>query len=194
LGPAAYSLVDVDRPKIMPVQLWRFTHDDFNRLIGWIPSEAFLIQWSGPYFTFPLDDGQLEDYLRSAEKKPPIRKIFKAIEMVTGEVVGHIELNNIDPRNRAATVSKVLVGRPENRGKGYGTEMVRQLLVIAFDEMGLHRVDLKVFDWNEPAIRSYQKLGFTIEGHLRDYRKFSDGYWSSYLMSILSQEWQQKSG
>ncbi len=177
----------------MPVELQRFTRDDFTRLIGWVQSEAFMIQWCGPYFTFPLDENQLDCYLRTADQQPPPRKIYKTVERTLGDVIGHIELNNIDLRNRAATVSKVLVGNTENRGKGYGTAMVHQLLDIAFGEMDLHRVELKVFDWNEAAIHSYQKLGFVIEGHLRDYRKYGDVYWSSYLMSILAPEWQKKS-
>lgn len=178
----------------MSIELQKFQREDFARLIGWVPTEAFMIQWSGPFFCFPLDTAQLDDYLRSAERQPPPRRIFKGVETGSGEVVGHIELNNIDYRNRAASVSKVLVGDDRNRGKGYGTDMVRALLAIAFDEMDLHRVELKVFDWNQPAIHSYQKLGFSIEGHLRDYRKIGDIYWSSYLMSLLAPEWQRAGG
>lgn len=153
-----------------------------------------MVQWSGPFFTYPLDEPQLETYLQTSYQNPPPRRIYKAVDLERGDVVGHIELNNIDRRNNTATLSKVLVGDPQLRGHGIGTMMARCLLAVAFDEMHLHRIDLHVFDWNTAAVKSYQKIGFIIEGHLRDYRKVGDTYWSSYLMSILQSDWQiQKS-
>ena len=69
--------------------------------------------------------------------------------------------------------------------------MVNAALEIAFVELGLHRVDLRVFDFNTPAVRCYQKAGFQIEGHLRDFRKVGEVYWSSYLMAVLAPDWLQ---
>ena len=174
----------------MKINLQPFTRDDFDRLIQWIGSEEEMILWSGPFFTYPLDTAQLESYLQSGLQTPPVRKIYKAVVEASGEVVGHIELNNIDLRNQAGTLSKVLVGCSSDRGQGAGYQMVMGLLQVAFGQMHLHRMDLRVFDFNAAAIRCYQKAGFVIEGHLRDYRKVGDRYWSSYLMSILYPDWQ----
>jgi RimJ/RimL family protein N-acetyltransferase len=173
----------------MKIELLQFEREDIPRMISWIPSEESLILWSGPYFHFPLDVQQLEDYLQSGVGSPPPRRIYKVKDANFQNVIGHIELNQIDRRNMAATISKVLVGNPENRGKGYGQAMVRALLRIAFVEEKLHRVDLKVFDFNRSAIECYKRLGFQTEGHLRDYRKVGNAYWSSFQMSILENEW-----
>jgi RimJ/RimL family protein N-acetyltransferase len=171
------------------VELQPLTTDDFDRLIQWIADEESLMLWSGPFFRFPLDQTQLAAYLASAQDKPPVRKIYKSVLKLDTRVIGHIELNNIDYRNRAATVSKVLVGDPAVRGQGFGEQMLRELVKIAFEELQLHRLQLFVFDFNQPAIRCYQKVGFVLEGHLRDYRKVQNGYWSSILMSLLSTDW-----
>lgn len=171
------------------IELKPFERSDFNRLIGWIPNAETMMMWCGPFFTFPLDFHQLEEYYQSGLKEPPVRKIFKLIDIHANEVIGHIELNNIDWRNRAAMVSKVLIGDTSRRGKGYGTQMVRKLLEIAFDELHLHRISLYVFDFNQSAIACYKKVGFQVEGHLRDYRRVGEGYWSSYLMAILESDW-----
>ncbi len=143
-------------------------------------------------FTFPLDFHQLEEYYQSGLKEPPIRKIFKSADTFTNEIIGHIELNNIDWRNQAAMVSKVLIGDTSRRGQGYGTQMVEKLLEVAFDELHLHRISLYVFDFNQAAIACYKKVGFQIEGHLRDYRKVGKSYWSSYLMAILESDWRDR--
>lgn len=173
----------------MHIQLEPFERADFDRLISWVPDAAFLMLWSGPFFTSPLDHAQLEAYYLSGQLNPSLRKIYKAVDSRSRAVLGHIELNTIDWRNRSASVSKVLVGEKHAQNQGVGSQMVARLLEIAFDEMKLHRLELRVFDFNQAAIRCYEKNGFSIEGHLRDYRKVQDQYWSSYLMSILEDEW-----
>jgi RimJ/RimL family protein N-acetyltransferase len=174
-----------------------FGREDFGRLIAWSHSPEFLLQWAGPLFTYPLDQTQLERYLRSSRECPPQRKIFKIVDGDTRDThgtVGHIELNNIDMRHLSATVSRVLIGEPSQRGKGLGAEAMRCLLEIGFGEMGLHRIDLCVFDFNRPAIRCYEKVGFRIEGHLRDTRKVGHGFWNTYVMSLLDTEWLARGG
>jgi RimJ/RimL family protein N-acetyltransferase len=172
------------------IELLPFTRDDIPRLIGWVPSAEFLMQWAGWAFRFPLDAAQLERHLEGTRGPDPVRMVFKAI--AAEGVIGHIELNHIDRANRSATISRVLVGDPALRGRGYGAAMVQRVLEIGFDELGLHRIDLYVFDFNHAAIACYTKLGFVIEGRLRDLRKMGDSYWSVYQMSMLEHEWAQR--
>ena len=47
--------------------------------------------------------------------------------------------------------------RPEQRGKGYGRALLVHLAKIAH-ERGCGRLEWAVLDWNEPAIKFYQKL------------------------------------
>ena len=67
--------------------------------------------------------------------------------------------------------------------------MLRRLLQIGFDGLGLHRIDLVVFDFNRAAIKCYEGVGFVKEGHLRESRRIGNEYWSLYQMSILEHEW-----
>lgn len=60
---------------------------------------------------------------------------------------------------------------------------------MGFTELGLHRIDLIVFDFNVSAIKCYEKAGFKTEGLKRDIRKMGDEFWSAYEMSILEDEW-----
>ena len=171
------------RPK---VQLEPFGERDIPRLLGWVyPSEAFLIQWSGAAFVHPLNRQQLEDHAHQAGET---LQIYKAIS--DGGPVAHIELARIERRHRRASISRVLVA-PDCRGSGIGRAITRAALVIAFDQMHLHRVDLAVFDFNLPAIRCYESLGFVREG-LRRHHRFVDGkYWDLIDMSILEDEWRK---
>ena len=173
----------------MVIELQAFGREDFQRLLSWISSPKFLLQWAGPIFQFPLDTPQLERYLAAAAETPPVRRIFKAV--AGGEVVGHIELDAIDSRNRSARMSRVLIADVW-RGRGAGSSMVQALLEFGFGELGLHRIDLVVFDFNLTAIACYEKAGFVREGRIRDARRMGDGYWSLYQMSMLENEWRNR--
>lgn len=171
------------------VELKYFGRSDFNQLIEWIDSPEFLLQWGGPEFDYPLNDAQLEKYIKNANNDNSESLIYKAIDTDTGRTIGHIYLGKIDRKNRSARVGKVLVGDKNARGKGIGQQMIREILKIAFDELHLHRVSLGVFDFNVSAISCYEKAGFVKEGLLRDSRKYGDEYWTLWEMSILENEW-----
>ncbi|MFS0777067.1 GNAT family protein [Neobacillus sp. 3P2-tot-E-2] len=171
------------------VELRYFERSDFKQLIDWIDSPAFLLQWGGPGFDYPLNDSKLEKYIENSNYKNAEDLVYKVVDNKTGETIGHISLGKIDRKNKSARIGKVLVGDRNARGKGIGQQMIKEILKIAFDELHLHRVSLGVFDFNVSAIACYEKAGFIKEGLLRDSRKNGDEYWSLWEMSILENEW-----
>jgi RimJ/RimL family protein N-acetyltransferase len=63
------------------------------------------------------------------------------------------------------------------------------MLEHAFVRLGLHRVGLSVFAFNERAIRAYRKVGFREEGRLREAIWRDGRYWDELQMGILADEW-----
>jgi RimJ/RimL family protein N-acetyltransferase len=73
-------------------------------------------------------------------------------------------------------------------GKGIGQEVTRLLLKYAFEELNLHRVDLRVLAYNVRAINCYKKCGFIIEGTERE-SAYVDGAWyDDLIIGILAHE------
>ncbi len=171
------------------IELQPFERSDFRQLIEWVPSAEFSMQWAGFNFIYPLDEPQLEAYLQYAEKNPSRRRIWKVVEADT--VIGHIELNSIYDHDRKADLCRVLIG-PKWRGKGFGKQMVMKVLEYGFEVLGLHRIQLGVYDFNTPAIRCYEACGFVKEGLQRECRRMGDGWWNNYEMSILEHEWRDR--
>jgi RimJ/RimL family protein N-acetyltransferase len=68
-------------------------------------------------------------------------------------------------------------------------DTVLVLLRLAFDKVGLHRLHLHVFDFNERAISCYEKCGFRREGMLRDYWFKNGKLRDTLLMSISESEY-----
>lgn len=180
-----YRMVYERRMKL--IKLEPFKRSDFKRLINWIDSEEFLIQWSGNAFTYPLHEQQLEKYIESENTLA-----FKVIDEETKEVIGHIPLGQIDHINKSARIGKVLVGDTRMRGRSIGKHMMKAVLHIAFDELKLHRVTLGVYDFNTSAISCYEKIGFVKEGLLRESKKVGETYWNLWEMSMLEYEWGDK--
>ena len=174
----------------MDIQLVPFTEQDFDELIRWSGDLPFLMQWAGPMFLYPLTTEQLVEYTRGANITQASDKLnFRVILASTKQGIGHVSIGSIDRENGSARVSKVLVGDPEFRGKGVGKAIIKAVLAICFGELGLHRVTLGVFDFNEPALATYKHAHFSVDGILRDARKVGETYWNLVEMSILEDEW-----
>lgn len=104
-----------------------------------------------------------------------------------GRFIGTADLHDINTTDRRARFGIGILDR-DVRGRGIGTRATRLVLGYGFGELGLHRIDLRVLDFNTRAIACYQRVGFTIEGTERD-SAFIDGAWhSDVIMSILEQE------
>lgn len=78
----------------------------------------------------------------------------------------------------------------EHQGKGYATDAVRTMLDWAFGPLGLHRVTAAVGPDNAASHALVQRLGFRLEGVLRDH-VHTNGVWrDSVLYSVLASEWE----
>jgi RimJ/RimL family protein N-acetyltransferase len=65
--------------------------------------------------------------------------------------------------------------RAGSRRRGTGRRLLERTLARA-KELGLERVELEVFASNEPAIRLYEQMGFTVEGVKKRARKLDGAY------------------
>jgi len=83
----------------------------------------------------------------------------------------------------------IMIGEKEYLGRGYGTEAIKLVLDYCFNTLNLHRVALGVFEFNERAIKCYEKVGFKREGIAREVVYKKGRYWDDIKMGILKQEW-----
>lgn len=172
------------------IRLESFERSDFQQLIDWVDSEELLIQWCGSLFSFPLTMHSLEWYIRDTNViNESDAFVYKAVDTETGKMVGHISLGGLSWKNRSSRISRVLVGKEDRYKKGIGQQMTKAVLKIGFEELGLHRIGLGVYNNNKPAINTYLKCGFNIEGVSRDILLYNGEYLSMVEMAILEDEW-----
>ena len=108
------------------------------------------------------------------------------IEDEARESIGYTILKDLDHKNRQAEIGLYL--DPKYQGKGYGSDAFRALIRHTFHELNLHRVYLQVIDFNERAIKMYEKLGFKTDGRLRQAYFTQNKYCDIVVMSMLENE------
>jgi hypothetical protein len=68
------------------------------------------------------------------------------------------------------------------------------MLDHAFGTLGLHRIALFVFEFNERAVRAYQRCGFVVEGRARESIWRDGRWWDELAMSVLQTDWRLARG
>lgn len=106
-----------------------------------------------------------------------------AVENELGELIGRIDFDDLNRIDRTAELS-IMLGAEAGRGRGYGADACHVLLRFLFDDRQIERVWLSVLDWNEAAVRLYEKLGFVHEGRLKE-SVWIEGAWHDLLMMGL---------
>ena len=112
-------------------------------------------------------------------------------ERLTGRLIGSCAFSQVDGENGSA-MYHITIGEKDTWGRGYGTEATQLMLDHAFGTLGLHRIALSVFEFNERAIRAYTACGFLTEGRARE-AVWRDGrWWDELSMSVLAPEWRAR--
>ncbi|WP_434633426.1 GNAT family N-acetyltransferase [Chromobacterium sp. CV08] len=84
-----------------------------------------------------------------------------------GEVVGSVGLIVNEGMRVRHSADLFLVVRDDWQGKGVGGALMRAIVDLADNWLGLIRIELKVVHDNARAIALYEKSGFEYEGRLR---------------------------
>jgi aminoglycoside 6'-N-acetyltransferase len=108
---------------------------------------------------------------------------------VDGRIAGLIQFSEeTEPKYRHASID--LFVDPALHGRGVGTEAVRHVVRLLFDERGHHRITIDPATDNSAAIRCYEKVGFRRVGVMRRYERDvgGAGWHDGLLMELLAGE------
>ena len=79
-------------------------------------------------------------------------------------------------------------------GEGIWKRSDLSYLKICFYELNLHRVGLDVISYNKAAIELYKKMGFRMEGCMREAVQRDGKCFDRIIMGILRDEWIELQG
>lgn len=121
----------------------------------------------------------------SAVSSPRDEYALGVVRQEGEQLIGFARLA-LEPQ-RAGTIGFAL--RPDAWGVGYGTETVRALLALAFNELGLHRVWAARSPVNDASARTLEQAGMIEEGRIRDHVHVRGAWRDSITYSVLEHEW-----
>ncbi|GGU44142.1 GNAT family N-acetyltransferase [Nocardioides albus] len=104
-----------------------------------------------------------------------------------GAFLGWCTLNSWNPDFRSASLGYCL--GEAAWGRGVATEAAKQLLGWAFDTLDLNRVQAEADTRNAGSARVLEKLGFTLEGTLREDCVVNGVVSDSWVFGLLRREW-----
>jgi ribosomal-protein-alanine N-acetyltransferase len=144
-------------------------------------NREFLAPWdpirSENYFTA---EGQHAVVQADLEQHGQGSKLPHVILDDSGQVIGRIALNGIVRGAFQSCALSYWVSASHN-GRGFATKAVSAIVRVAFDELGLHRVQAETLPHNTGSQRVLERNGFVRYGTAPEYLNIA-GRWQDHVM------------
>lgn len=107
--------------------------------------------------------------------------------LLDDRLIGSVRLHSFNMADQHATLAIGILDE-SSLGNGFGTEAMRLVARHAFDDLGMHRISLRVLSFNERAIAAYRKVGFVEEGRERESALIGGVWHDDVIMGLLENE------
>jgi len=176
----------LDTPRL---RLRALVDTDIAALFAIFKDSEAMRYWTRPAMT---DIAEAEALLREIQHDDEAETLFQwGIARREGDlVIGTCTLFRIHREHRRCELGYVL--RRDQWGQGLANEALSALVNHAFGAMGLHRLEADIDPRNAGSIRSVERLGFKLEGHLRERYFVAGEIQDSLIYALLAPEWKSR--
>lgn len=170
------------------VMLRALQEEDINeRYLSWLhDQEVTKYMETG---IFPTTLKELRNFYNKVAKSRT-DLMFAIIDKKNNLHIGNIKLGSINWVHRFADLG-IMIGDKKYWGSGYGQDACKLLLAYAFERLNLNKVILGVYVIHKSAIRVYQKVGFKIEGKIRNLFNIGGRLIDKIIMGISQKEFKK---
>ncbi|GAA1459464.1 GNAT family N-acetyltransferase [Nocardiopsis exhalans] len=154
-------------------------------------NREFLAPWEplrgDDHFTPERQSALLEQALRDHEAGISVPL---AVLGPGGRIVGRININNVvRGALQSASIGYWVSG--SHNGRGLATEAVADARRIAFEQLGLHRLQAETLIHNTGSQRVLERNGFTPYGIAPQYLRIAGRWQDHILYQLLNPEWSE---
>mgnify|MGYP005855606221 CR=1 FL=1 len=132
------------------------------------------IRWGMPPYTREAIERRLSN----------LQNLIALVALHEGKIIGDAHLYKFPHARRKGTSDIAMYLHQDFHNVGLGTAMLTKLVQLAKKE-GIHRIGLTVIAENKLAVHLYQKMGFKIEGVMKDAYFGEDGKFHDELIMGL---------
>ncbi|MBX9348593.1 GNAT family N-acetyltransferase [Chromobacterium piscinae] len=138
----------------------------------------------------PQSAADTEAFLRLQAEGNHEGRCAHRVILADGEIAGICSLHGISAAHRYARLGYWLAD--SHVGRGVMSQALTLLLNYAFEDLELHRVELGCAPENLRSCRVAERLGFKLEGELRDAQFLRGRFWNMRCYGLLADEWKNR--
>jgi diamine N-acetyltransferase len=139
----------------------------------------------------PVSLAQVRQYLGRLSRTPRYQdSLYYAIYKKDDDsFIGFGMIGNIEPDHRRCKLG-ITIGEKAEWGKGYAREALEPVIAYCFAELGMNRIVVEIYCFNERSIRLFKSLGFAHEATLRQSVWKRGQPVDDCLLALLRQDWE----
>ena len=165
----------------MAVTFTKINQGDIPHRIKWL-NDPEVSQYLGHRVRIGTDEKFHQEWF-AKYKTDKSREIFTI--KADGKKIGQVGLLDINLLDKNASLY-IMIGEKDYWQKGFGTKALEFILDYGFNELKLHKIWLDVHAENLPAIKLYQKFGFTEEGRFKDQIRHGDKFTTELRLAKIN--------
>jgi len=158
-----------------------------------------LMEWrNDPYFRKhfreyrELNSSMQEKWYENKVLKDPSTMMFSIRRLRDNKLLGCCGFVYIHWAYRHADISLYIGDRRSYiDDKGYAEDACRIMLDYGFGDLNLNKVWTEIYEFDIKKRKLYSKIGFKLDGILRQNTFHNGRFWDSHMISILKNEWQK---
>ena len=152
---------------------------------------AYLRQWL-PWLDLTESSADTLAFIHRTRQQLAENNGFQTAILYQGEIVGMIGHIGIEWSHRRTGLGYWLAEKAQ--GRGIMTTACRAYIDHAFGELGLNRVEIRAAVENRKSRAIPERLGFTLEGAIRDAERLYGRFVDHAVYGLLAREWRGVAG
>lgn len=152
-------------------------------------SRDYLKEWL-PWVDFTKTVADSKKFINMSRKRYIDNNGFDLAIVYNKEIVGLIGLHFIDWGNKRTSIGYWL--GEGYQGKGIMTRATEALTTYCFEELGMNRIEIRVVPQNAKSRAIPERLGYQIEGTVREYECLNGQFFDHHIYGMLKTEWRNR--
>jgi RimJ/RimL family protein N-acetyltransferase len=166
----------------MSVAIRRARPDDVDFLVGLLTHEEV-----APFLAAvrPTSAEDVLALVRRSDQEPEAFGVF--VFEVDGERAGTVEFELVNRRSSIASLGGLAV-HPRFRGRRVGDEAARLVQHHLLLDLGIHRLQLEIYAFNQRALAHAERVGYVREGVRRKAYRRRGGWVDGVLFGLVRED------
>jgi [ribosomal protein S5]-alanine N-acetyltransferase len=166
------------------LRLRQFRPEDADAMHECFADPEAMRFWNTPVHTKRIETERA--VRRFIDCTPSYYRFWAVADAATDRCLGMVNYHDGHIRNRRVAIGYII--DPVRQKQEIGTEAVSAMLRFCFGQLGLHRVQAFIHPDNAPSRALAEKLGFRLEGLLRENLRVGDHWRDDMLYALLANE------